>query len=54
MLLGLRASDYPADVVTDAAIVAIAESQEMDGRWAALKFSYARRSPRAISQLQRA
>ena len=35
MLLGLRASDYPADAFTDAAISAMAVSQESDGRWAA-------------------
>jgi ankyrin repeat protein len=35
MLLGLRASNYPADNITDTAVVAIAESQEVDGRWLA-------------------
>jgi len=34
MLLGLRASNVAADGITDAAVVAIAESQEADGRWA--------------------
>jgi ankyrin repeat protein len=33
MLLGLRAGNFAADVVTDAAVVAIAESQEADGHW---------------------
>jgi ankyrin repeat protein len=33
MLLGLRASEVAADGVTDAAVVAIAESQETDGHW---------------------
>jgi hypothetical protein len=35
MLLGLQASNYPADIITDAAVVAIAESQEVDGSWRA-------------------
>jgi hypothetical protein len=35
MLLGLRASNYPADTITDAAVVAMAESQEVDGSWLA-------------------
>jgi len=34
MLLGLKASGYPSDTITDSAIVAVAESQEPDGRWA--------------------
>jgi hypothetical protein len=33
MLLGLRASNFAADGITDAAVVAIAESQEIDGSW---------------------
>ncbi len=33
MLLGLKASNYPADVITDSAIVDVAESQEPDGSW---------------------
>jgi squalene cyclase len=35
MLLGLEASNYPADIITDAAVVAMAESQEVDGSWKA-------------------
>jgi hypothetical protein len=35
MLLGLEASNYRADIVTDAAVVAMAESQEVDGSWLA-------------------
>ena len=35
MFLGLHASSYPADMITDAAVVAIAESQEADGSWLA-------------------
>jgi ankyrin repeat protein len=35
MLLGLQASNYPADIITDAAVVAMAESQEVDGGWRA-------------------
>jgi ankyrin repeat protein len=35
MLLGLQASGYPADNITDAAVVAMAESQELDGSWLA-------------------
>jgi hypothetical protein len=35
MLLGLQASNYPADIITDAAVVAMAESQEVDGSWLA-------------------
>ena len=34
-LLGLRASDYPPDTITDSAIVDVAESQEPDGSWGA-------------------
>jgi hypothetical protein len=34
-LLGLRASNYPPDNITDAAVVAMAESQEVDGSWLA-------------------
>ncbi|MGH9630071.1 MAG: hypothetical protein ACRD7E_17275 [Bryobacteraceae bacterium] len=33
MLLGLRASNVAADGITDAAVVAMAESQEVDGSW---------------------
>jgi ankyrin repeat protein len=33
ILLGLRASNYAADGITDAAIVAMAECQEVDGSW---------------------
>jgi ankyrin repeat protein len=32
-LLGLKAADYPADSITDAAIAAIAALQESDGSW---------------------
>ncbi len=35
MLLGLQASNYPADNITDAAVVAMAESQDVDGGWLA-------------------
>jgi hypothetical protein len=35
MLLGLQAGNYPADIITDAAVVAMAESQEVDGGWRA-------------------
>lgn len=34
-LLGLKASNYPPDTVTDSAIVDVAESQELDGSWGA-------------------
>ena len=34
MLLGLRATNFAADGITDAAVVAMAESQEVDGSWA--------------------
>jgi ankyrin repeat protein len=34
MLLGLKASNYPADSITDSAVVAVALSQKPDGRWA--------------------
>jgi hypothetical protein len=33
MLLGLQASNVPADIATDAAVAAIAEAQEADGSW---------------------
>lgn len=32
-LLGLKASGYPPDTITDSAIVDVAESQEPNGRW---------------------
>jgi len=35
MLLGLNASNHPADSITDSAVVAMALSQRPDGRWAA-------------------
>jgi len=35
MLLGMKASNYPADSITDSAVAAIALSQRPDGRWAA-------------------
>jgi hypothetical protein len=34
-LLGLKASGYPADPITDSAVVDVAESQEPDGSWVA-------------------
>ena len=34
-LLGLKAAGYPADTLTDSAIVDVAESQEPDGSWIA-------------------
>ena len=35
MLLGMKASNHPADSITDSAVVAVALSQKPDGRWAA-------------------
>jgi hypothetical protein len=35
VLLGMKASNYPADSITDSAVVAVALSQKPDGRWAA-------------------
>ena len=35
MLLGMKASNHPADSITDSAVVAVALSQRPDGRWAA-------------------
>ena len=34
-LLGLKASGYPPDPITDSAVVDVAESQEPDGSWVA-------------------
>ncbi len=41
-LLGLRASNVAADGITDAAVVAIAESQEADGSWTGEMFNTGR------------
>ena len=37
MLLGLKAAGYPADTLTDSAVVVVADSQEPDGRWRAVE-----------------